>query len=222
MPLLNAQYCPETGNSLRLTFDTPVVGVNPAQYVIDSVIAHALSNATQSGGTPYEWFMTIDPPLYQGEVATLSYSGADTVDTGEIPEALATFSGAPIDNQSTVPIPDTTPPAAPTGLTATAGNAEVALIWDANGEGDLAGYFVQRADAIDGPYLLLMFVQDGTTYTDTDVTNGQTYYYLLNAIDLSNNQSAPSSPVSATPAAPPDRPPAVPQSRLSIGLGIGL
>ena len=40
--------------------------------------------------------------------------------------------------------PDTTPPAAPTGLVATAGSGQVALDWADNGEPDLAGYRVER------------------------------------------------------------------------------
>ena len=43
-----------------------------------------------------------------------------------------------------VPDPDTTPPAAPTGLTATAGNALITVTWSTNPEPDLAGYNVYR------------------------------------------------------------------------------
>ena len=41
--------------------------------------------------------------------------------------------------------PDTTPPAAPTGLTATPGSGSVTLSWAANSETDLAGYNVFRS-----------------------------------------------------------------------------
>jgi hypothetical protein len=43
------------------------------------------------------------------------------------------------------PIPDTTPPARPTGLAATAYPAAVALAWSSNSESDLAGYNVYRS-----------------------------------------------------------------------------
>lgn len=47
---------------------------------------------------------------------------------------------------------DTTPPADPTGLVAVAGTGLVDLMWDANGEPDLAGYYVYRATTTGGAY----------------------------------------------------------------------
>ncbi|MDB5320578.1 MAG: hypothetical protein JWN40_2209 [Phycisphaerales bacterium] len=218
MPVINAQYCPETGTSLRLTFDTQVVGVDPVEYAIDSVIAHALSNAVQTG-TPFEWFMTIDPPLYQSEFTALNYTGSGTVDTSDEPEALAPFSGHPIENASTVPLPDP-PPATPTNLAAMGGDAQVNLTWNANGEPDLAGYNVYRSDSLEGVYYLI-----GTTtlstYRDNDgPVNGVESFYRISAIDNGANESALSDPASATPAAPP--PPALANSGLSVGMGLSL
>ena len=43
-----------------------------------------------------------------------------------------------------VTLVDTFPPAAPKGLTAIAGEGSVNLLWEANGEADLAGYRVLR------------------------------------------------------------------------------
>lgn len=96
-------------------------------------------------------------------------------------------------------------PAAPTGLTATRGNAQVTLDWANNTESDLAGYFVYRATTSGGPYTLVSSAQTPLTasnYTDTSVTNGTTYYYVVTAEDNWANESAYSSQVSATPLAP--------------------
>jgi len=100
---------------------------------------------------------------------------------------------------------DTTPPAVPTGLAATAGNATVGLDWNDNGEGDLAGYNVYRGTASGGPYTK----QNGSVvatsaYTDNSVTNGTTYYYVVRSVDNTPNanESGNSSQVSATPTAP--------------------
>ena len=94
---------------------------------------------------------------------------------------------------------DTTPPAAPTGLVATAGNGLVQLHWNDNGESDLAGYRVYRQSGGGA------FVEIGggivvpSNFTDFGVTNGVTYAYHVTAEDASGNESSPSATDSATP-----------------------
>ena len=95
---------------------------------------------------------------------------------------------------------DTTPPNAPAGLAANAGDGRVDLNWSANTEPDLAGYVVSRAPNSTGPYDRLTGSLLSTTgYTDTTVTNGATYFYSVTAEDASGNTSAASATVSATP-----------------------
>ncbi len=89
----------------------------------------------------------------------------------------------------------------PTGLTATAGVGRVMLQW--NSSGDTAqGYRVQRATTSGGPYTTIASWTANTTpqYTDTTVTNGTTYYYVVAAINQSGT-SANSTQASARPAA---------------------
>ena len=95
---------------------------------------------------------------------------------------------------------DTTPPAMPTGLVATAGDGTVDLDWADNGESDLDGYLVYRATSSGGPYAALTAspILD-SVYTDTSVSNGTTYHYVVSAVDLSGNESATSAEVAATP-----------------------
>ncbi len=101
-------------------------------------------------------------------------------------------------------IVDTTVPAAPGGLGATAGNAVVDLSWSANGEGDLDGYTIYRGTSAGGPYSALNGTpQSGTSYSDTGVSNGTTYYYVVTASDLTGNESGDSAEVSGLPEAPP-------------------
>jgi serine protease AprX len=104
--------------------------------------------------------------------------------------------------------PDTTAPAAPAGLTAAAGNAQVSLDWSNNAEGDIAGYRVYRRNA-DGTWPATALATTATSaYTDTSLTNGTTYVYRVSAYDNATplNESAPSSEASATPVAPPPAP----------------
>ena len=90
------------------------------------------------------------------------------------------------------------PPSVPTGLTATAGNAQVTLAWTASS--GATSYNVKRSTTSGGPYSQL-----GTaavsSYLDSTVTNGTPYYYVVAAVNA-NGASANSSEASATPALP--------------------
>lgn len=91
-----------------------------------------------------------------------------------------------------------TPPPAPTGLAATAGNAQIALSWTASS--GATSYTVKRATTSGGPYTKIAS-PSVTNYTDTGLTNGATYYYVVSAVN-SAGESANSAQASATPTAP--------------------
>jgi fibronectin type 3 domain-containing protein len=96
-------------------------------------------------------------------------------------------------------------PTAPQSLTATAGNAQVQLAW-ATVTG-ATSYVVYRSTSSTTfsttPYAT---VAAGTTFTDTAVVNGTTYYYRVAAVNKPQTgvtgTSAPSYVVSAIPTAP--------------------
>jgi fibronectin type 3 domain-containing protein len=92
---------------------------------------------------------------------------------------------------------DSTPPAAPTGLTVeSASPAAVSLSWDPHPDtdGDLAGFEVYR----DGGLLATVADSSATSFTDTAVTENANYSYYLLAFDDSFNRSGPSNTVNAT------------------------
>jgi len=110
--------------------------------------------------------------------------------------------------------PDTTPPAAPTGLTATPGDTQVVLDWNDSIESDLNAtpYLIERKTGVGGTYVQIA-TSTVSNYTDTGRTNGTTYYYRIRAQDNAStpNISSYSSEVSATPTATVDTtPPAAP------------
>ena len=90
-------------------------------------------------------------------------------------------------------------PAAPTGLTASAGNAQVALTWSA--ASGATGYNVKRSTTNGGPYSNVATNVTGTSYTNTGLTNGTTYYYVVTAVNASG-ESPVSTQASGTPSAP--------------------
>ena len=91
-----------------------------------------------------------------------------------------------------------TAPSTPTGLTATAGDAQVSLTWTASS--GATTYNVKRGTATGGPYTTVSSPAV-TNFTDTGRTNGTTYYYVVSAVNA-NGESANSAEKSATPALP--------------------
>jgi len=94
---------------------------------------------------------------------------------------------------------DTTAPAVPTGLAVvSASPAGIELQWDANaGDATLYAYEIRRSETPGGPYDTIGSTS-GTSLTDTQVTEGVTYYYVVRAVDTSFNRSGPSAEVAAT------------------------
>ncbi len=97
-----------------------------------------------------------------------------------------------------------TPPAAPTQLTATPGNATVALNWSVSAGAD--SYNVKRSTGNPaGPYEVIATGVVSPTYTDNSVVNGTTYYYVVSAVN-SAGESGNSAYVGATPQGVPQPP----------------
>jgi endoglucanase len=97
------------------------------------------------------------------------------------------------------PTSDTTPPAAPTNLTATAaGSSQIDLDWDDNSEPDLHSYNVYRSTNSGGPYDQVASGVTQSAHSDTGLSASTTYYYVVTAVDTSSNESAESNEASAT------------------------
>jgi hypothetical protein len=85
-------------------------------------------------------------------------------------------------------------PAQVTGLTATPSTGQVALSWTA--ALGATAYNVERSTSSSGPFTSIA-TPSGTSYTDTGVTAGTTYYYEVAGVN-SAGTGPPSSVVSAT------------------------
>ncbi len=98
---------------------------------------------------------------------------------------------------SATPTAPATPPATPSGLHATAGNAQVVLNWNAST--GATSYHVKRSTA-SGTETQIS-APASNTFTDTGLTNGTKYFYVVSAVN-SSGESANSSEVNAMPTAP--------------------
>jgi fibronectin type 3 domain-containing protein len=74
----------------------------------------------------------------------------------------------------------------------------VSLGWAASGSTGVVGYEVYQATVSGGPYTKLTSAPvPAVQYTDPTVESGQTYYYVVTAINSSNKESAHSNEAAA-------------------------
>jgi hypothetical protein len=91
-------------------------------------------------------------------------------------------------------------PSPPRNLTAAGGDAHVTLTWLApadRGASNVTSYNIYRSTAIDGNYSLIASI-NALSYTDTGLSNNQTYYYKVSAVSAAG-EGFLSDAVHATP-----------------------
>ncbi|HEB86589.1 MAG TPA: hypothetical protein ENI68_06195, partial [Gammaproteobacteria bacterium] len=194
--------------------------------------------ATAIGGTQVDvsWTASTDVgggvvagyKVYRADVGLLTtVTGTGYSDTSVLANTPYAYTVSAIDNATpanesaqstppanvTTPVPDTSPPAVPQNVSATAISAtQVGVSWDAStdvGGGVVAGYKIYRAD------VALLATVTGTGYSDTSVVANTPYAYTVSALDnaVPANESALSSPAAnVTTPAPDTSPPTVPQN----------
>ena len=91
----------------------------------------------------------------------------------------------------------TTAPTAPTLVTASASNHHVTLSWTAAAGAGPGGYRVRRSTSAGGPFAAVATAA-GTSFTDTFLTNGTKYYYVVHTIG-GTGESGDSNQANATP-----------------------
>jgi hypothetical protein len=175
---------------VKVTTGDPVAWTDPENHVIhvegQTAIAGYVPSGVNGSATRHAT-ATVTVTVTDGRLTVDAVGGTNTkLDYVDIASAAS----------------DTTPPAAPANVTARAGNAAVALSWTANSEPDLAGYNVYRSTStpVATTTPLNGSLVTSPTYNDAGLTNGTTYFYVIEAIDTSGNK-ADSAAVSAIPTA---------------------
>ena len=146
------------------------------KYAVDSAHAHGLS--------PFYWSTGNSPFNYE---------------TGEIVDAdvVRVLTGG------IAPPPPNGAPYAVTGVTATAGTGQVALSWDAV-EGATSYDLYRTAQSGYEPATPSVTGITGTSYTDTGLNGGTTYYYQVVAVNASGQSGFSTEAYATTPGVNPD------------------
>jgi hypothetical protein len=92
-----------------------------------------------------------------------------------------------------------TKPMAPANLTATAGDQQVSLHWSPSLKAKSYSVYRRPASATEGDRSLIRSGLKETCFTDSGLTNGSPYCYIVLAINARGKESDPSNEVSATP-----------------------
>jgi fibronectin type 3 domain-containing protein len=170
-------------------------------YCSYNPVAGADGYRIQRAVTPFSTFVSV------GTVApgsTVSWADNSTNDPGSPPVngtayvyRIAAYVGSTITAysapQSATPEPVLS---APTGVSATPGDGQVVIAWDA--VGGASGYNVKRRLVSGGPYSIIFANVASSPTIDTGRTNGVVYYYVVSAIDV-DVDGTNSSEVNATP-----------------------
>lgn len=170
---LSATAASQTQVNLAWTASTDNMGVNGYKVYRDNVqigtsVAASYSDTTCSPSTTYSY-----------QVSAYDATGNES---GKSAPANATTPGG-----------DVQPPSVPTGLTATAvSGTQINLSWTASTDNvGVTGYKVYRGGVQIG-------TSATTSYSDTTCTPATSYSYTASAYDAAGNNSAQSSPASAT------------------------
>src|SRR5208282_5449688 len=128
------------------------------KYLVDSAHAHGLSPFYWSTpGSPFDW------------------------NTGAVndQQVVTGLTGG------TAPPPPNGAPYAASGLTATAGNGQVTLSWTAGSGATSYNLYRAAESGYESPMAPVVTGITGTSYTDTGLNSGTTYYYQVVAVNSS-------------------------------------
>jgi beta-lactamase superfamily II metal-dependent hydrolase/chitodextrinase len=157
------------------------VGVTKVEFYLDGALQ---STDTAS---PYAWsWNTTTATNAAHSLTTKAYDAAGNVGTSAAVSVTVNNAG------------DTTPPTAPSSLAASGSKRKVSLTWSASTDNvGVTGYHVWRATSAGGPFSDVA-TTTSTSYSNSGLTSGTTYYFYVTAVDAAGNVSAPSNTASAT------------------------
>jgi len=169
-----------SGTATVVASATDNVGVTKVEFYLDSALQ---STSTTS---PYQWnWVTNGTPNGAHVLTTRAYDAAGNVGTSA--DVNVTVSN----------VADTTPPSAPTSVSAVSNTRRKATVtWNAATDNvGVSGYAVWRSSTQAGPFAQIAGV-NALTFTDSGLTSRATYFYYVTASDAAGNVSAASNTAS--------------------------
>jgi len=151
---------------------------------VSGAVGYVISRATSSNGT-YALLGSVTETTYTdvgvSSNATYYYHVEAMNAGGTSTNALVSVNG---------------PPTAPASLTAFAGDTQILLNWSSSA--GATNYILKRGTSSGNETTIVLANYTGTSYTDTNLVDGTTYYYIV--IATGSGGTSPSSPeASATP-----------------------
>jgi autotransporter-associated beta strand protein len=153
--------------------------VNLTWPAVSGATSYDVQRSTTNGG-PYGAIGTAPGPVYTDHGLTDGTTYYYVV-------ASTDAAGTGADSGQASATPSTSLPLAPTDLTASATNGEIALSWTA--PVGATGYFVFRSTGDGGPYTEFPRAITTSTFGDNTVLDGPTYFYVVEAENGSGNSS---------------------------------
>jgi beta-glucanase (GH16 family) len=180
------------GGGVATDFHTYMLdwGTNYMKWYVDGVL-YQTQTSWYSSGNPYP--APFDQPFYL--IMNLAVGG----NYGGNPDGTTVFPGeVQVDYVRVYDYVASAIPDAPTGLSATAGGTQVALSWST--AAGATNYNVKCSTTNGGPYTTIASTAT-TSYTNTGLANGTTYYYVVSAAN-SFGESSNSVQISVTTTVP--------------------
>ncbi|MEN6301175.1 MAG: LamG-like jellyroll fold domain-containing protein, partial [Armatimonadia bacterium] len=172
----------------------------------DGTALRLFVNGVQVASQPRSGSMaTSNQPLQIGGDSIFGQFFAGTIDEVRVYNIALTQAQIQADMNAPVSsgtAADTQPPAAPSGLAATAASGQISLQWTASTDNvAVTGYRAERCQGAGCTNFVQIAAPAGTTYTDTSLSAGTSYSYRVRATDAAGNLSGYSNAASATTAA---------------------
>jgi hypothetical protein len=176
--------------------------VSGQQTTFPNIAGHRDVTATECpGGTFYATLPTVRSDVAARIAAAGSTTTTTTTTRTTTTTTTTTSSSTTSSSTTTTTAYDHTPPTAPNGLNASPAKRKVGLSWtgstDAGGSG-LTGYRVYRSTVSASAGFALIASTTSTSYTNTGLRSGTTYWYYVVAYDGAGNTSSQSNTVGVT------------------------